>query len=163
MQTSYAATMPVAFAGMIADNRDTVTESGVLEGTAIPFGLALTRGTADPQVKVPAALSAKLQGVARHTHAQYNQDLSGTAGIPAKGDVNVLRRGVIWVRVEENVAAEDAAYFRVTANGGNTQLGGWRKSVDNNGSADTAVLAPGCVFRSAATAGNLAKLEINLP
>ena len=52
------------------------------------------------------------------------------AGVEAGGSFNVMKEGSIWVKVEEDVDAGDLAYVRFAANGGNTQQGGFRKSVD---------------------------------
>lgn len=165
MQTSYSAKLAPAFAGMKADLRDDVVESNVLEGaTPIPFGVGVVKGTANDQVKLPSATSDKVTGIAIHTHSYFNQDLSGTAGIPVKGQVNKLRRGECWVVVETNVVDGDPVFCRCTAKGGNTQLGRFRNDADPTaGPVDTAVSVPEAKFRSTATAGGLALIEINLP
>jgi hypothetical protein len=73
--------------------------------------------------------------------------------------VSILRRGRIWVFVEEAVTPASAPFCRITANGGNTVLGRFRASADG-GNAEAMSASR---FVTSAGAGGLALLEVNLP
>jgi hypothetical protein len=120
----------------------------------IPFGSVVMLGT-DPnrQVKAYAGSAAPFgiavadftKGFTRDANGNPVQVLQYNDGDP----VAILRKGTIFVVVAGNVTAGKAA--KVTTTGG---------IVDETGSG-TAI--PGSVFRTSASAGNIAELEINLP
>lgn len=143
VQTSVAQTQAIGYAGMRADTSpcDTLSRYN-RNGGAIPFGLALVKGSADADAKLPVAGSVRADfiGLAEFTHAYKNYDLSNADGIPNGGMLNLARSGRYLVKVENTVAVGDRAYFRVAANGGNTQLGAWRNDAD--GVAQVATLTP---------------------
>jgi len=123
-QTDYPTKMPIAFAGMLADDQthDTVSRTNV-SGAAIPFGVAVER-VADGTVQLPNASGDSIVGLTQHSHAQRN----GASGVPGaaigNGDVcNVMRQGVMWVQTEGAVTQGGSVFVRHAANGGNTQLG----------------------------------------
>jgi hypothetical protein len=72
--------------------------------------------------------------------------------------VNVMRKGYIFVLVEDAVAKGGAVYVRYAAGAGGTQLGSCRS--DDPGS--EAALLPSARYETAADAGELAMVEINL-
>lgn len=133
VQTSVAQTYALGYAGMRADTSpcDVVSRYN-RNGAAIPFGLAMVKGTGDADVKLPVAGSVRADflGLAEFTHAYKNYDLTGANGIPDGGSLDLARKGRFLVLVEQAVAVGDRAYFRIAANGGNTQLGAWRKDAD---------------------------------
>jgi hypothetical protein len=165
VQTSVSTNFGLGFAGMRADTSpcDTLSRFN-RNGSAIPFGLALVKGTGDRDVKLPVggSVAADFLGLAEFTHAYKNYDLAAGLGIPNGGMVDLARKGRYLVQVEVNVAVGDQAYFRIAANGGNTQLGAWRNDVDN-ATTDHAVIATGVKFLTAASAGGLAVIDLNLP
>lgn len=73
--------------------------------------------------------------------------------------VSIMRKGRIWVFVEEAVTPASTPYCRIIANGGNNVLGRFRASVDGG----NAEAVPASRFWTSAGAGGFALLELNLP
>jgi hypothetical protein len=163
MQTAYGTTPEPGFPGMLYDLTFMAKDSYInAAGEALPFGIALAKGTGDQDAILPAASDAKILGIAIHSHAYDNQSLSGTLGIPDDRMLNVVKRGRVYVRVEEAVTKGDPVYVRY-ANGvadvTKTQKGSIRKSADTA----TALLLAGAHFYTSAAAGAMAVVDINLP
>jgi hypothetical protein len=158
MQTSYTDSMAVGTAGMIADNGPRDVLSRVNPSVVIPFGLAVTKGTADRDVKLPTSTgeASAMVGVAIQPGI-LPVTSSGDPSYPVKSPVSVMRKGRVWVKVEEAVVAGDAAFVRFAAGTG-TQLGAFRKSADTA----TAVAVTGARHLTSASANGLAVLELTL-
>lgn len=159
-QTSYTTKHPVAFVGMRADLRSSVTESYLSEeSTAFPFGVAVLAGTNVNGCKLPAASGdiAKLLGIASHTIGYRNFD--ATDAIPNKCEVNVTRRGMVWVAAEGAVTAGNTAFVRYASGSGGSQKGAFRADADTA----TAGSATGFIFRDTLAAAGLCRVELNLP
>ncbi len=141
-QTTYNTSQSAAFAGMSDSGfspQDVATGFNE-ETSAIPFGILLKTGTADNQVKLYTQ-GATPAGLAMHTHAYSNRDLSGTNGVATLESVNVMRKGRMWVLAEGTVAKGGLVYARHTSDGGsNTQLGSLRADAD--GTAQVSTLTP---------------------
>lgn len=163
-QTAYPLIMPVALAGLIADlDQGFYITTGLNEEVVVlPFGLGLSKvgATVDDGYKLPALVGSVIAGIGAFSQGMNNIGSVGwpaTGGIPAARAVpfNVLRRGSVWVKVEEAVVAYDIAFCRYAAGAGGTQLGAWRKSADTA----TAATVKGARFlTSQGTIGGLAKL-----
>lgn len=156
-QTSFPNDMPVAFEGMLAD-------SGAIEvltydngATAVPFGRFLVQGTGARDCALPSATGQKVIGVALHEHLE--PDSSGVAQHVAYSAVPVLARGRVWVKTEQAVTPADPVYVRHTVGAGGTAVGQARKDADTS-KADALARAR---FLTAASAGALVQVEINLP
>lgn len=78
-------------------------------------------------------------------------------GFEAPSELSVMRSGSCWVAPEVAVAVNDPVFVRVTAGAGE-QAGALRNDADGG----DAVQIPGR-YRTAAAAGGLARIEINLP
>jgi len=166
VQTTYQQYFEQAKAGLIADIRTAVLESFAAENE-LNFGMATVAGT-DPakQVKKPSAASQVFRGI---TVAAWTMEQKLTGAPASTADsigkfvqydmVPVLRRGLIWVKVVQDVVIDDAAYFVHTEAVNPEYIGYFRKDVDG-GNADA---VPTGVFRSSALAGALALLEVNIP
>ena len=135
-QTSYLQKPAIAFAGMLADVGPKMSSTGSCEDhIALPFGVGLTKGTADGSYKCPMASTDKVHGIVLHSH-DVNRIGSSTwgtdIGVPVDDDFNVLEEGRLYVKVEEAVVAQDPAYcrYRYGSAVGLDQKGGWRKSAD---------------------------------
>lgn len=154
VQTSYSSAMTVAFAGMIADARDSVIESYAAETAAIPFGRAVIAGT-DPlkQVKTPSQAGGVFRGITVAEQAQ-EQDSSGVVSYGVGEAANVGRRGLFWVDTAGAVVIDAPAFFVVT--------GGTAGKFDDLDDGTTDPVPTG-VFRTATSGAALALLEINLP
>jgi hypothetical protein len=120
----------------------------------IGFGLAVAQGAQDGECKALTAVTDKVIGVALFTHADNPNN--GVAGYATKSAVSVLRRGVVVVRVEEAVSAEDPVFVRAVATG-TEKAGAFRKSVDST----DCIAMPGCKFLTSAAAGALAFVAID--
>lgn len=118
-------------AGLIAepfgpeDVRSVVNPSGKLF-----FGRLAVVGASEGVSAHPSAASQKALGVVAHSHATVSKEDGLDAGYAAKETANVLRKGYVWVVIEETVAIGDDVYFRHTASGGNTKLGAFRNDAD---------------------------------
>ena len=130
-QTTYDATMPVGYAGMIANGETSNRISRTVEdATAIGFGKAVFRGTGDHGVT--ATPSAALMGITIANYASPPVPATGVQAdsYPQNSTAGILTQGVIWVSASVAVADGEQAY--VTAAGaitnvltGNTALTGW--------------------------------------
>lgn len=164
-QLSYSEQSP-GFAGMKADSSDDDVASYVQgESSAeIPFGVMVCQGTAGnssgtpDKAILPVDGNSVAVGVSVHSHDYAIDDQIGSTGLKPKNLLGVMRRGRIWVQVEDAVAVNAPAYFRHTASGGNTQLGKFRSDADTA----KATKAPGCIFKTATTGAGLAILEVDL-
>lgn len=147
-QTSYSDAPSAGAAGLrVNARRDDYIETFAAEG-AIDFGAPCVSGTDDEtQVKMGVGT---LRGVAVRTSV-FSQRTDGTSGYDDKSSVNVLRKGMIWVPIMENVA-NDGAVTRITSGG---DLGKWGTA--------TGTAVPNAVWRGDGTSGGFAKLELVLP
>lgn len=147
--------MTVAFAGMIADARDCLTESYAAETAAIPFGRAVIAGTdKQKQVKTPSGAGGVFRGVSVAEQAQEQAFGTGVVAYAVGDAVNVGRRGLFWVDTAGAVAIDAPAFFVVS--------GGTAGKFDDLDDGTTDPVPTG-VFRSATDGAGLALLELNLP
>ncbi|MFC2948541.1 structural cement protein Gp24 [Virgibacillus sediminis] len=149
--TSYEKYMSEAKSkGKLANYQD---YSAITKGAAadVAYGIAVQLGT-DPETVVPFAGSTP-EGIAL---AREQHDWITNADdqfYPVNKPVAVVTKGVIWVEVEEDVLSGDTPVV-------DNATGNFRPS----STATTEVTEmPSAKFRSAAAAGDLAQLEINLP
>lgn len=157
-QLTYTETPETAFRGMLADTGDHDVLSKAFEALAnadAPFGTPMVFGTLDDQCKLPAGANDVLLGVSIH---QMMDPRDTTVGIKDTQTVSILQRGRIWVLVEEDIAIGDQVWFRHTANG-LLVPGGWGN--DTDGGKRTQIV--GARWEKAASAGQLALLDINIP
>jgi hypothetical protein len=128
---TYDTKPPVAYPGMEGDLKPSYKVHGINEeAAAIPFGVAVTRGSSGDKKRLPAAATDIIDGVAVNSHWADNQALPGDGAVAVGRGFNLVKEGSIWVRVEEAVNDGDDAFVRFAPNGGNIQLGAFRKSVD---------------------------------
>lgn len=151
-QITYNLYQAAAHIGLLYDIEPSTIVNACAEGQVF-FGHAVVAGT-DPltQVKMPTATGSVFRGVALSTWAK-EQNTSNAGLYNETEAVNILKQGAVWVRVNSNVAIDEAAYFVYTG----ANLGQFR---NDNTDADA---VPTGVFRSTANSGELALLEINLP
>jgi hypothetical protein len=176
MQITYPNEQGQLYAGALADSgiKDVVSMRND-HSAAIPFGVAVAQGSTHDAVVVPANVNNIIVGIAVHSHTQNNQNElfptqhvgfgaaeNSQAGIPQNQYLSVLKRGRVWVYVEEDIAMGDAVYCRVTASGGNTILGAFRNDADTA----TCGLVANARWVAPSThtgLGRVAMLEIGLP
>jgi len=157
-QLTYLDEAPNAFAGMLATGtgHKEVLSAISEEATSFPYGVAVVRGTdPDKQALLPTG-AADILGVAQHSHAN-ELSASGENLIADEQVFNALHVGPIFVLVEEAVTPASPVFVRVSAGAGGTQLGAFRASADTA----TALAASGMRYRSSASAGEFAVLEID--
>ena len=161
VQTSYAQSMTAAFAGMLADGsandciamRNDEASASIAFGRAVKFGSA-TDGTS---AKLPSAETSVIAGIVVHSHSYASNELDAT-GVIVGGVLNVLRKGRVWVTVEDAVVPGDRLWVRGVAGGDPEFLGGLLPADD---STDTVDCTNQGQFLTAAAAGALALLEVN--
>lgn len=153
-----------AVAGMLVgdecDTRSVFNASGVV----IPYGSIVAFTATLQNVSVPSATGAKLAGIVPFVRLYEDaKDSLDRYGIPDDRQLQIVKEGIIWVYCEENIAINDAVYFRHTANGaGKLNVGtGFRNDADTA----TCDLIPSSNARwvTSGVAGKFAQLSITLP
>lgn len=164
-QLSYSTQQLVAFAGQLGDIGPHDIGTFVNTTTVLPFGLAVSQDVSagDGKWKLPASsadlVRSLLLGVSVAT--QGNENLVGTGGsYVAKSAASILKKGRIWVQVEEAVNVGDPVFVRFASGGGGTQAGAFRKSADT---ATAAAVSEGMKYLTSALAAGFVILEVNLP
>lgn len=160
-QTTYPLVAPVAFAGMLGDGgRENSISRNLEDAVAIAAGVMGVAPASDPEDKfrLPSAAGQVQYGITVHRHAREDLEVAGTAAFVLGEEVELLRRGRIWVIVEEAVAANDPVFFRHTDNGP-LLAGGWR----NDTAAAEADAVLNATFLTGAAIDTVALIDINLP
>ena len=158
MQTSVNDYRDKGLAGQLADigNHDVITRANAY-GDTIPFGVFVTKGANEGEAVLPDATGEVTGLVGLGVVGRSNMQPQGEGY--ADGDpMPIIKKGRVWVPVEDAVTAESAAFVRFVAAGAE-QLGAFRSDADGT----DAVALPGAKFVTDAIAGELALLDINLP
>lgn len=126
-QTDYSTTPPRAMAGMPYDARraDRVSAVNAEASAAMPFGMMVRQGASEREVLACSAAGQLPAGIVLHKH----KDPSETAGITPDDDAALLKRGAVWVRVEEAIALGDRVFYRHTTAGAE-EAGEFRNDAD---------------------------------
>lgn len=169
--TSYTEQL-AAYAGMIANTMDgkyIVAGRSSETVTEIPFGAgvirdtdALTPSSVIANVKLPSTTGFRCYGLVVHSHDYENgpNGTLGATGLKPDATLNLMRRGLMYITVEDAATEGNAAFLRHTANGAGKAPGQWRSDADTN-KADEVL---GVIFRTTTvTAGDLALVEVDLP
>lgn len=160
-QTSYSINTDAAYAGQLGDVGPHDIGSGTDLSETVPFGLAVVQGTKDGEVHLPASsgdVTGKFLGVS--VAQQVNENLVGTGGSYLQNKpLSYLKKGRIWVKVEETVTNASPVFVRFASGGGGSQLGSFRASADTA----TAVQLPTAKYLTGAAAGFFALLDLNFP
>ena len=160
-QTSYDLEQPVAVNGLIADAaglpKSVLTYNNPVD--EIKFGRAVAKVSGDDNgVEKPDSSGAILVGVAVRDISVEEGSTTAENAYPATSAVGVMRRGQVWVQVEEAVTPDDAVFVRHTANGPLTELGIFRTDADTA----NAIALTTAKFMTSAAAGGLAVLDLNI-
>lgn len=128
----------------------------------IAFGVMVKNGTAGSNpnlVKLLTATSEKLAGIAVFNH-YYNRDTEvDTDGLQPDAVFGLLRKGQIWVKIEETVAVGDPVRVRAVVAGAE-QAGAFRTSADSTDCFDISTFAQ---WRQGGTASEgVALLEVDM-
>jgi hypothetical protein len=170
IQTTYTTAPAVGFAGMKADNKaERVSTGKNCESSAsMPFGAIVAYKTSSPtsdhDMILPAATSAKLAGLVRHSH-DYEREFTladgsvagelDATGLNPNAEFALVEAGCYWVTCEDGCVPGDRLFVRIS--GGTL---GAARSTDATGG--TCIDATNCgKWLSTATAGNPAKLQFD--
>jgi len=141
-QTTYKINTFAAYPGMLADLVDLEIATGVnAEVTTLPAGIMVAYKTGAPtatsQVIYPIANASSANGIPAgivvHTHA------ADTIGLQTQSTdlifktgalVGLLRKGNVFVSPEVTVVEGDPVFYRISANGGNNNLGAFTNVSD---------------------------------
>lgn len=160
MQTSYSTDQgAVAYEGQLYDSGQTDKVSAKC-ANAIPYGKLLIKGAGDFEAGLPASAldvtnARRTLGISIATQA-IEQSLTGDPQYPAKSVVSVLRKGRIWVKVEDTVTPNSDVFVRHAAGGNGVG------SFAGAAGAGLALLA-GAQYLTGASANGFAVLEVNFP
>lgn len=167
VQTVINNNLPIAFAGMLADSSDNTINSYTVvnEANGVPFGSFVVRDSVNERLaKLPSVLTditaqATRLGFALHSHAN-EQEMIGSVnqGYKNNSTMSVIRKGAVYVVVENAVVAGGSVFVRAIATG-NEKRGAVRADADGT----DAAIVPSATFRTGASAGGFAIVEINLP
>jgi hypothetical protein len=147
VQSTFSATIPAGYPGMIADGEQVtnVISRVVDQGSANPvnFGDPVLQGASDSTIQSVAGGTGAFRGIAvRDPTLPPSAGDQYVAGLTAA----VLTKGVIWVNAAVAVTAAQPAYF--------TNAGALTNVATNN----TAIA--GAMWDSTTTAAGLAKLRL---
>jgi len=153
--------MSPGFNGMLADGygsvRDIVTSLAVVALVGIGKLVVTDQVNGDDAARVPASaadVNNLAKGVAFHAQSQ-EVSVSVNAEWPIKSAFPTLKKGRVWVSVEDAVDAGQPAFVRFQ--GGNE--GGFRSDVDTS----NAVQLQASKFVTSTTGAGIAVVELNLP
>lgn len=138
---SYNATMAPAFEGMIAETQfKDATSRRVETAAGIGFGLAVTKGTADAQVRLGGTVFVGIT-VADHGQPGNRYEQNAVAAC--------LRRGTIWVKADGAVTAGSPVTY-TTATG----------LVGQRAVAAGIVAVPDAIFETSGASGDLVRVYL---
>lgn len=147
-QTAYSVDPALAFRGLLGDPNDDKFAIPLSNGAAAAqgFGIMVKRDAVNPedQFDIIAAAGDTPLGILVHTQAQQDPALADPLGVSLLEEASILRRGRIWVAVEEAVTTLNPVFYRHTAKGGNTEIGQFRSDAD--GVAEVSTLTPTVVI-----------------
>ena len=107
MQTEYNLEQGVASAGMLADINESTIRTYNNPSEEIPFGRAVAKVSADDDgCQLPENSSADVLGVAIQDTAQEDESY------PTEEAIGVLKKGAVYVQVEEAVTPDSDVYVR---------------------------------------------------
>ncbi len=177
LQTSVTFQNQAAIQGMLWGMAPNYEITAICD-TAIGFGIGVANASgtsatltgARRKIALPAASTAVLAGVTVLDHLQAQgteatistvtdtQTSNYSVGYP----IRVLRRGLIWVLCETNVAPGDPVHWRYDPSSGGTAgtVGNFRNATIASVTID---VSASCRWATVGSAGGLAVLELNLP
>ena len=149
----------------VATATSCVVTERIGNAAAIGYGLCVVQDEMDDDKAHAAVVTGSIStagsalGVTVHTHTNEQQyGTAGGTGYDLEDVMSVMRKGRIYVEVEDAVTAGAQAFVRFEATSPELH-GAFRSDADT---AD-AVALPGAFFRTTTAAGGIAILEVNLP
>ncbi len=124
-QSDVTTTYPVAFRGLNPDNGDSgdnyISRVSAETVKQIPFGHMVMQGTADDQCLQMTSQTGVPLGVVPYAAVyQISHELANVAdsdanlGLIGGTDIQIKRRGRLWVAIDENVTFTDAVKVRTS-------------------------------------------------
>lgn len=164
VQSTYTAAPAVAIAGMLADGHPSQHQiDGMRNDEAsaeMAFGYAVKfNSTSDPRsAKLLTAITGEIVAGIVLFHQNYDPEVQlGTVGVKAGYEVNVVRKGRLWVICEDGCDIGDRLHVRAIATGGEI-AGALRASADASDTIDSGTQAQ---WATQAAAGELAILDFD--
>lgn len=164
MQTDYSDAPAPAVEGQLACRyKDAEIDSGYnADAVAINWGRGVewASGTDGKAVKLPNAETDKIKGITVRTHSiapDPRGELDDTDGVKVGGQINVLRKGTLWVKVPTGCAPGDRLWIRAVA-AGDEYVGACENADDGT---DTIDCTEKGEFQTFAAPNGLAKLRVN--
>lgn len=113
-QTSYSTSMAIGQAGDLADHQDNdVASYNAVDDLTLKAGLAVAKEVGDENgARLPEGSSDQILGVALRDLSLVDDPTVTTLSFPQKSAVPVVRKGAVYVTVEEDVTPDDAVYVR---------------------------------------------------
>jgi hypothetical protein len=153
------------YEGQIASIETAVIRTGVnadSTNTILVFGRALVKGTGDRDLILPVDANSVLTGIAIATdtfekRTGYSLNADNDMGYPLYQPVSYLVRGVIGVKVVQNVTPSSAVYWIHNPQTGQRK-GQFRADADTN----RAVQITNARFLRSGIAGSVVPVSINL-
>ena len=158
-QTSVSASLTAAKAGLVADGAVVQDKISKVAEEELAVGVVVVAGTDNEQAALPSA-AAEITA-ATHTAwgvTAYRAGKEPTDAYAAEDMPVVLRKGRIWMVVEDAVAANTHPYVRFAAGTG-TQLGALRSDADTA----TAEEATWLKTLTASAGAGIILVEVHLP
>lgn len=144
-QTTYLEKPVAAMPGMIADETpSTIVTAKFVDAAGAPFGIFVTKGANEGEVKLMTGGADPVAGILVHTHHVDVVPVPAGKDISQNDIMPLGQKGRFYALIEEDMAEDDPVYVRHTANGaGKLQVGAIRN--DNDGA--NAVLLKGATIR----------------
>lgn len=156
-QTNYTLYQPVGYAGMIAaaNYQDVHTYKSQFNDT-IPYGVVVVKGTADKTVTMPSGANRNAVGV-----AVFRGDQEMVGGYLLNDDMNVMKKGSVYMIAEAAVTADAPVYFRHTAEASPTAVQGIGRVTGTTSANHEQLL--GARAKRSASAGQVVEVLLNMP
>jgi hypothetical protein len=152
-QLSYSVNQGIGASGQIAFPSPSTTLTWNNPTDEVPYGRMLAKVAGDDNgAKLPTADSDVMVGVAVLEQNRADDHY------PAKSAMAVLKRGQIYVEVEEDVTPDNDVFVRFADGAGGTEKGIFRTDADT----DTAVQVTNARYLTSASAGGFAIVDLNL-
>lgn len=164
MQTSYDDAPAAAVEGQLACRYNEAEIDSCYNADAVAInwgrGVEWASGTDEKAVKLPNAETDKIKGITVRSHSiapDPRGELDDTDGVKVGGQLNVLRKGSLWVKVHTGCAPGDRLWVRAVAAGAEW-LGACENADDGTDMVDCTAKGE---FTTFAAADGLAKLRVN--
>lgn len=151
--------MALGQAGLMAEPFGPEDIRSVVNPTGKLFFGRIAAIDGENKAKHPTLTTDKILGVVMHSHALESKADGLDAGYGAKETANVIRKGYVWVVIEEDIIVGDAVFYRHAAGAGGTKLGALRNDADT---ASCTALPNARWVKGGTAVQGIALLEVNV-